>query len=189
MKTASCCYAPKDKFLTTALVLFMACCFLTGCEKSNENTVSIKQAIKKYEQATTLEGVVSNNEGPIKTGTIKVTDNNEQLVATAALQNNGHYSVEIPANTVLPIVLTYYPKAANEDGDAEKLIAAVVHPAITKYDINPLTTAIAKKAQAMGGYTHANMVRAAEDTVTVPDANKTTAGFRGDPTTQYGGWH
>jgi hypothetical protein len=52
-----------------------------------------------------------------------------------------------------------------------------------------LTTSIAKKAQALGGYTHANMVQAAEDTAKVPDANKTTAGFRGDPTTQYGGWH
>ena len=109
----------------------------------------------------------------------------EELVASTALQNNGHYSVKIPADTVLPIVLTFYPEAA----DGEKLITAVVHPAITKYDINPLTTSIAKKAQAMGGYTHANMVRAAEGTATVPDANKTTAGFRGDPTTQYGGWH
>jgi hypothetical protein len=52
-----------------------------------------------------------------------------------------------------------------------------------------LTTAIAKKAQSMGGYNHANMVRAAEGTIAVPDANKTTEGFRGDPTTQYGGWH
>jgi hypothetical protein len=163
----------------------MASCFLTGCEKSNQSPAAINQVIKKYDQATTLEGVVSNNDGPIKTGTIKVTDNSEELVASTSLQTNGHYSVEIPANTVLPIVLTFYPETA----DTEKLITAVVHPTITRYDINPLTTSIAKKAKAMGGYTHANMVRAAEGTVTVPDANKTTAGFRGDPSTQYGGWH
>lgn len=41
----------------------------------------------------------------------------------------------------------------------------------------------------MGGYTRANLVRAAEETVHVPDANKTSTGWRGDPTTQYGGWH
>ena len=175
----------KHKFLYTLLLLCMSSYFLTGCEKSNQNTASIKQVVKKYEQSTTLVGRVSNNSGPIKAGTIKVTDNNKELVASTAIQNNGHYSIEIPANTVLPIVLTFYPEAA----DAEKLITAVIHPTITKYDINPLTTSIAKKAQAMGGYTHANMVRAAEGTVTVPDANKTTAGFRGDPTTQYGGWH
>jgi hypothetical protein len=166
-------------------LLFMTTFFLTGCEKSNKASIPIRQAVKKYEQATILEGVVSNNDGPVKAGTIEVTDNNEQLVASTALQNNGHYRIEIPANTVLPIVLTVFPEAA----DAVKLVTAVVHPAITRYDINPLTTSIAKKALAMGGYTHANMVRAAEGTATVPDANKTTAGFRGDPTTQYGGWH
>jgi len=185
MNSDPCYCITKYTFLRTLLLLFMAGCFLTGCEKSNRNVAPIKQVIKKYEQATTLEGMVSNNNGPIKAGTIKVTDSSEQLVASTALQHNGHYRVEIPAYTVLPIVLTFYPEAA----DGEKLIAAVVHPAITKYDINPLTTSIAKKALAMGGYTHANMVRAAEGTATVPDANKTTAGFRGDPTTQYGGWH
>jgi hypothetical protein len=175
----------KYKFIYTLILLCMSSSFLTGCEKSNQSIVSIKQDLKKYEQAATLEGRVSNNHGPIKAGSIKVTDHNEEPVASTALQHNGHYSVKIPANTVLPIVLTFYPESA----DGEKLMTAVVHPTITKYDINPLTTSIAKKAQAMGGYTHANMVRAAEDTVTVPEANKTTAGFRGDPTTQYGGWH
>jgi hypothetical protein len=185
MNTDSSYSITKYKFLYTLLLLFTASCFLTGCEKNKQNTASIKQDIKKYEQATTLEGVVSNNHGPIRAGTIKVTDMYEELVASTALQNNGHYRVKIPADTVLPIVLTFYPDGA----DGEKLITAVVHPAITKYDINPLTTSIARKALAMGGYTHANLVRAAEGTATVPDANKTTAGFRGDPTKQYGGWH
>ena len=185
MNTDSCSSIAKCKFLNTLLLLCLSGFFLTGCEKSNQSTVSIKQDLKKYEQATTLEGRVSNNHGPIKAGSIKVTDRNEELIASTALQQNGHYSVKIPANTVLPIVLTFYTEAV----DGEKLITAVVHPTITKYDINPLTTSIAKKAQAMGGYTHANLVRAAEGTATVPDANKTTAGFRGDPTTQYGGWH
>jgi len=175
----------KYKFIYTLLLLFTVSSFQTGCEKNKQNTVLVKQDIKKYEQATTLEGVVSNNHGPIRAGTIKVTDMYEELVASTALQNNGHYRVRIPMDTVLPIVLTFYPDAA----DGEKLLTAVVHPSITKYDINPLTTSIAKKALAMGGYTHANLVRAAEGTARVPDANKTTAGFRGDPTKQYGGWH
>ncbi len=185
MNTDSSYSITKYKFLYTLLLLFTASCFLTGCEKNKHNTVSIKQDIKKYEQATTLEGVVSNNHGPIRAGTIKVTDMYEELVASTALQNNGHYRVRIPMDTVLPIVLTFYPDVA----DGVKLLTAVVHPSITKYDINPLTTSIAKKALAMGGYTHANLVRAAEGTATVPAANKTTAGFRGDPTKQYGGWH
>ena len=185
MNTDSSCSITKYKFLNIVLLFFIAGCFLTGCEKSNKDNAPIKQVLKKYEQATSLEGVVSNNHGPIKAGTIKVTDSYEELVASTAVQNNGHYSVKIPADTFLPIVLTFYPETA----EGEKLITAVVHPGITRYDINPLTTSIAKKALAMGGYTHANMVRAAEGTATVPDANKTTAGFRGDPTKQYGGWH
>lgn len=185
MNNNSCTFITKYKFLYPLILLFMTACFLTACEKSNQHTASIKQAVNKYEQATTLEGLVSNNEGPVKAGKIKATDNDGQLVASSTLQTNGHYSIEIPVNTVLPIVLTVYPETAN----AENLTTAVVHPTITRYDINPLSTSIAKKALAMGGYTHANMVRAAENTATVPDANKTTSGFRGDPTTQYGGWH
>jgi hypothetical protein len=114
---------------------------------------------------------------------VEVTDESGHFITDAAV-DNGHYSVEIPANTVLPILLTF----SSELG-AEKLVAAVVHDSITKYEINPSSTAIAKAAKAMGGYTHANMIRAAEDTAHVPDANKTTTGWRGDPTTQYGGWH
>ena len=185
MNTHSVYSMTKYKSLCPLLLLFIASSFLTGCEKSSHNTTAIKEVVKEYEQATTLEGVVSNNHGPIRAGTIKVTDKYEELVASTAVRYNGRYHNRIPENTVLPIVLTFYPNSA----DGEKLITAVVHPEITKYDINPLTTSIARKAQTMGGYTHANLVRAAEGTARVPDANKTTAGFRGDPTTQYGGWH
>jgi hypothetical protein len=184
MNTHSFCIT-KYRFPSALFFLFIAAGFLTGCEKSKENTAPIKQVIKKYDQATFLEGLVSGNHGPIRAGTIKVTDMYEEVVASTALRNNGHYTVKIPEDTVLPIVLTFYP----DEADGERLFTAVVHPGITKYDINPLTTTIAKKALAMGGYTHANLVRAAEGTASVPDANKTTAGFRGDPTTQYGGWH
>ena len=187
MNTDTCYSMTKYRlrYIFLFLSLFIAGCFLTGCEKSRQNTASIKQDIKEYEQDTVLEGVVSNNHGPIRAGTIKVTDRYEDLVASTAVQYNGHYHIRIPEYTVLPIVLTFYPDAA----DGEKLFTAVVHPSITKYDINPLTTSIARKAQALGGYTHAHLVMAAEATATVPDANKTTAGFRGDPTKQYGGWH
>ena len=69
------------------------------------------------------------------------------------------------------------------------MVSVVVYTSIKKYDINELTTLIAKKAKALGGYTQINMVLAADSTVGIPDANKTTTGFRGDPTKQYGGWH
>ncbi|HEY8034314.1 MAG TPA: hypothetical protein VIF37_01850 [Methylobacter sp.] len=173
----------KHTVLLMLLPVILSGFVVTGCEQGQKTPKASRVALKKYSQATTLEGVVSNNKGVVKTGMVEAIDESGSLIAHTTV-DNGHYSVEIPANTVLPILLTF----SSESG-AEKLVAAVVHDSITKYEINPSSTAIAKAAKAMGGYTHANMIRAAEDTAHVPDANKTTTGWRGDPTTQYGGWH
>jgi len=156
---------------------------ITGCEQEKKTAKASLSVVKKYAQATVLEGVVSNDKGLIKTGMVEATDENGHSIVHAVV-DNGHYRVDVPANTVLPILLTF----VSEPG-AEKLVAAVIHDTITQYEINPSTTAIAKAAKAMGGYTHANMTRAAADTIHTPDANKTTTGWRGDPTAQYGGWH
>ena len=127
--------------------------------------------------------VFSYNKGIVKTGCIKVTDDNGRSIAQNTLEN-GHFTIEIPANTELPLLLI-----ASSESDSEQLIVVVIDDKISKYQINPAITAVAKAAKATVGYTRPNMVRAAEETVHVPDANKTTSGWRGDPTTQYGGWH
>jgi hypothetical protein len=108
-------------------------------------------------------------------------------VATTQLEKGSRYSLTIPAKTQLPMELTFYPDKGNSDVD--KLVTAVIYTSINKYDINDLTTLIAKNAKALGGYNHSNMSIAADSTVGIPDANKTSTGFRGDPTKQYGGWH
>jgi len=154
-----------------------------GCGKDTPKS-AFPETVKKYAQVATLEGMVSDNAGPIKLGTVKAYDEKENVIAETALQGSDHYKIEIPAGTALPIVLTF-----SRPQGVEKMIAAVVHPNVTKYDITPLSTAIAKKAKALGGYTHGNLLVAAESMGTVPDDNKMTAGFRGDPTKQYGGWH
>ena len=164
--------------------------FLMGCDnkdKSPKTNFTIQQKVQKYSKDTVLKGKVTNKKGTILSGEIKVLDSKGAVIVTTQLNNDYHYSVTIPAGTVLPIELKFYP--AEGDTEAKKMTSAVIYPNIKKYDINELTTLIAKKAKAMGGYTHAHMVSAAESTVSVPDANKTTAGFRGDPTKQYGGWH
>jgi hypothetical protein len=157
--------------------------FIAGCEPGQKPAKVSQTVVKKYAKATVLEGTVSNDNGVIKVGIVKATDENDHYIAQGAVDNS-HYSVEIPANTILPILLKF-----SSESSTDKYVAAVVHDTITKYEINPLTTAIAAAAKAMGGYTHANMIRAAEAGVHVPDANKTVTGWRGDPTTQYGGWH
>lgn len=173
----------KHKILFSLLLVTLGSFSIIGCDQGQKAAKANQAVTKKYTQATFIEGVVSNNKGVIKTGIVEVTDENGRLITKVAV-DNGHFRVEIPANTVLPILLAF----SSESG-TEKLVAAVIYDTITKYYINPSTTAIAKAAKAMGGYTRTNMVRAAEDTVHAPDANKTTTGWRGDPTTQYGGWH
>ncbi len=162
---------------------------LPGCDSGSKPQTSIvgTPKVQKYEQKKTLEGLVTNDEGPIKTGIIKALSEKGQELARIELTDGPHYSIDIPAGTVLPIVLVYYP--TEQAADSERMISAVVHAAASKFDINTLSTRIAKKAKEMGGYTHRNLTMAAEATGTVPANNKTTAGFRGDPTTQYGGWH
>lgn len=162
----------------------LALLLAVGCEKDAPRSAFPQQAVKKYEQATVLKGLVSDDKGPIRSGTVKVSDEKGVVIAETALQGSEHYRVQVPAGTVLPIVLTFYPVSGGE-----QLVTAVIHPTVTKYDITPMSTAIAKKARALGGYTHGNMLVAAESMGTVPDENKMTAGFRGDPTKQYGGWH
>ncbi len=170
--------------------LIFTATFLIGCdsnEKSLKNNFTVQQKVQKYAKDTVIKGKVTNKKGTILSGEIRVVDSKGAVIVTKQLKNDYHYSVTIPAGTLLPIELKFYPKT--KSSDVEKMTAAIIYPNIKKYDINELTTLIAKKAKAMGGYTHVHMVSAAESTISAPDANKTTAGFRGDPTKQYGGWH
>lgn len=171
--------------LSKLSALLLAACLLPSCGQDSKPQQTAKEASRKYERAVTLQGSVSDNKGPIKTGKIEARLPGGQLLAETTLENSARYQLEIPAGTDLPLVLNFLPA---EPG-AEKMVSVAVQPAISRYDINPSTTAIAKQAKALGGYTLRNMTRAAEDMVHVPDANKTSTGFRGDPTTQYGGWH
>jgi hypothetical protein len=173
----------KHTVLFSLLLATFSSVVITGCDQDHKTAKVGQVIVKKYKAATTLEGVVSNNKAVIKTGRVEVTDEKGHLITHVAVDDS-HFIVEIPANTVLPILLTFSSEASKD-----KFVTAVIDDMITKYYINPSTTAIAKAAKEMGGYTRANMVRAAENTVHTPDANKTTTGWRGDPTTQYGGWH
>jgi len=173
----------KRKLITSLLIVIMSSVTLAGCDDKQKQVKAFPHDIKKYTQPTALEGMVSNNKANIKTGKLKVSDDNGRLIADTILEN-GHFRIDIPAHTELPLLLTVTSVA-----NAEQLSVAVIDDKITNYQINPTTTAIVKAAKAMGGYTKANMVRAAEETVHVPDANKTSSGWKGDPTTQYGGWH
>ena len=174
----------NNKMIKAILMASIASLFLVACDDQKKKSPAIKVPVQKYKQLKVLKGSVLDEKGSVLEGTLKVTDSTGREVASTHLKNSKHYSVEIPAGTTLPIILTIKPK-----GSSEKLRAVVISAAVSSYDISPLTTKIAKRAKELGGYTYSNMVMAADSTVGVPDANKTSTGFRGDPTKQYGGWH
>jgi len=174
----------KNKRIKTLLIASIASIVLVACGDQKKKSPVIKVPVQKYKQVKVLTGSVLDEKGSVLYGELKVADSAGQVVATTQLENSKYFSVEIPAGTTLPIVITVKPK-----GSSEKLRAVIISPAISKYEINPLTTRIAKQAKALGGYTYANLTMAAGNTVGVPDGNKTSTGFRGDPTKQYGGWH
>jgi hypothetical protein len=156
---------------------------ISACEQSPKPAAVGQTPVHQFAKSTLLEGTVSTGKSLIKTGTLEVTDQNGLKLKQVEVEN-GRFKVEIAQGTLLPLLLNF-----SSESHPEKLIAVVLYDSVTKYFIDPSTTAIAKTAKAMGGYTRANLVRAAEDTTHAPDANKTTTGWRGDPTTQYGGWH
>lgn len=178
------------KFTSSLATLLLFGFLITACDnnaKTNKKSFSVKQKTQKFTTEATLKGKVSNKKEVFNSGEIKVTNDKGKIIATTQLQNGNHYSVKIPAGTELPLILSFFPDSSNSNKD--KLVSVALYPTIKKYDINELTTLIAKTAKSLGGYTHTNMVMAADRTVGVPDANKTSTGFRGDPTKQYGGWH
>ena len=174
----------KNKMIKALLTSVIASIFLVACDDQKKNTPVIKVPVQTYKQIKVLKGAVLDEKGPVLEGELKVADSTGRVVASTHLNNSKNYSVDIPAGTTLPVVLTVKPK-----GSSEKLKAVVISSVVSRYDISPLTTKIANRAKELGGYTYANMVMAADSTVGVPDANKTSTGFRGDPTKQYGGWH
>ncbi|MGD0958355.1 MAG: hypothetical protein ABSB19_00965 [Methylomonas sp.] len=160
---------------------------ISACNKEAPPLPATKETPVSSDKIVNLQGTVSNDKGLIKAGKIEAKSIAGVTLAETRLDNSAQYQLEIPAGAQWPLLLHFSP-VKTEDG-VEKMVSAAIQPATRKYDINPNTTAIAKQAKLLGGYTLTNLARAAEERVHVPDANKTTAGFRGDPTTQYGGWH
>ena len=163
---------------------------LVACDSTKEpnKTIEVKHKVQKYRKDTVITGRVRNKKERIVTGVINATDEQGNIIASTTLQNNSNkYAVTLPKDTELPVILVY--KKDQSSASKDTLLSVVIYTMIKKYDINELTTLIAKQAKKLGGYSHRNMSIAADSTVGVPDANKTSTGFRGDPTKQYGGWH
>ena len=176
------------KKITQLVILLFTALVLNACsdDKPKKKTISAFQEKQTYKQDTKLYGKIKNSKQTLFTGIVKATHEG-QVIATHTIKDSSKYELPIKSGTELPILLTFYPDKNSKNQD--KLLSVVISPMVKKYSIDDLTTLIAKKANKLGGYTFANVALAADSTVGIPDANKTSTGFRGDPTKQYGGWH
>ena len=134
----------KKYHLPTSLILAIAWA-ITACNPNPAPKASIAQSAKTFPIATLLQGSVSDKKGLVHNGKVDLNDSQNRTIASIPL-NNGHYQLEIPADTPLPVTLSV-------DDPGGTLLVAIVDPTISHYDINPLTTAIAQKAKTLGGYT------------------------------------
>jgi hypothetical protein len=155
-------------------VLLLSGLLLTACNDMQQSKPT-KPVTEKYTASTVL--LTGKVQGTSQT--VEALDGESQnVIVSAQVQEKGRYQLEVPAQTKLPIVLR-----------SDEFISVVIDSDVTNYDINSLTTTIAARAKALGGYTRKNIVSAASDSVNAPEANKTSTGWRGDTTSQYGGWH
>lgn len=132
-----------------------------------------------------IEGIVTDRDGPITSGKIIIKDKNGAAVTSVALNGESRYSVNIPADTAYPVFL----EIAGHD---ELLEAVVIDSSAVKQDITPMSSLVVRSARDLGGVTKENMARAAINAISqskTAGGKGTAAGFKGDPTKQYGGWH
>ncbi len=178
---------------SVSLSLLMATSLLSGCGSESGNSNSTNNALggteilsKRYDQAVTVSGVVSNADGSVDTAEIKATDQSGEILVTSLLQGSKVYILDIPAGSVFPLVLSAYIESSDET-----FKALMISPSLKKVDINPFSTQIIDKAIALGGFSEKNIMQATMTTskASLGRSNRTEAGFRGDPTRQYGGWH
>jgi len=152
---------------------------LTGCSEDSSPISSQSTPAK-------IEGQVFDDHGKVKKATIDVLDKTERRLTTVELQGDGHFRIRIPASAGYPVVL----KAKLEMG---KILEAVVtNNQVKEQDISPYTDLVVKSARLRGGLTPENITGAAGAAINMrrsQGGKRSSSGFKGDLTKQYGGWH
>ena len=162
---------------------------LIGCENNNTSKSQISPAanVVKHNKAVTVTGIVRVGKSRIQGGNITIADTKGAVLTSAHFKDQPTFSVEIPAGTSYPVLLSVYPET--EAFRRTTLKVVVMNPYSTDQVVTRTTTAIAENALALGGYTVKNMLQATRTTSPFPDRDTTVEGFSGDPTTKFGGWH
>lgn len=139
----------------------------------------------KSPQITRIEGIVTERDEPVTQGKILAKDRNGRMIASTELKGSENYSITIPGNAAYPITL----EIAVDDTLLE---AVVMSSSSALQDISTMSTLVVQSARNLGGITKENMAQAAINAIRQnqkASGKGTSAGFKGDPTKQYGGWH
>ena len=169
--------------MNRATLLLLAALFTltAGCGESG------KSGSTSAATETRITGEVLDDETPVTKARIQAVDRNGKTVATAEINGEPHYRLTLPSGTAFPVVLT-----ATVDGMPESLKAAVTSDLVSEQNISSVTTIVVNTAMNLGGLTETNLAKAAGAAISQRKSSGGSggsAGFKGDPTKQYGGWH
>jgi len=161
-------------------MLILPIFLLGGCgqETSTSSSHSGKPA--------SIEGSVFDDNGEVKQATIEALDKNENRLVSTRLDPQGHFKIKIPSTAKYPVIL----RAKLKDGKV--LEAVLINDQVVEQDISPFTDLVVKSARLNGGLTPENITIAAGAAINMrrsQGGKRSSSGFKGDLTKQYGGWH
>ena len=161
-------------------MLLLPIFLLGGC--GQETSTSSSHPAK----AATIEGSVFDDDGPVRQASIEVLDKNENHLVSTRLDPQGHFKIKIPSSANYPVIL----QAKLKDGKV--LEAVLINDQVVELDISPFTDLVVKSARLNGGLTPKNITIAAGAAINMrrsQGGKRSSSGFKGDLTKQYGGWH
>jgi hypothetical protein len=141
--------------LHIATLVFTAVAVCTACGESDKPMS--KSAISVH-----ISGNIFGEDGPIKKAKLTATDKNDTVRATSSVNGSSHYSLELPADTVYPVIISaVYPRSTKvvKSGKGE-VKAAVLEPSSSIVELSPTSTTIVDIALARGGLTTENFEHA-----------------------------
>ncbi|BCX88422.1 hypothetical protein MIN45_P0791 [Methylomarinovum tepidoasis] len=159
-------------------LIFILGLALGGCSEDNGSATG--------RGPTTIKGLVSDDNGPVPLAVIEATDEQGRLLATTDADASGHFEITIPATAPYPLLLVARLP------DNKQLLAVVTSNQVVEQDISPYTDLVVKSARQLGGLTPENIAKAAGAAINMRPSQggkRSSTGFKGDLTKQYGGWH
>ncbi|BAW80281.1 hypothetical conserved protein [Candidatus Nitrosoglobus terrae] len=161
MKHIMHCSTVRLRLFILGFIAVVAC---TACSESGKSTSS--------PTPTKLSGAISDENGPIRVAKLSATDSQGVVRATASLNGEQRYNLELPVETVYPVIIsaTYLHAAkaaeskegapAAEESHEAELRTVVLEPGSSIVDISLRSTQIVDIARARGGFTPENLAHA-----------------------------